>query len=327
MTAIFPIAPTVGLGGPAQTVADGLDTYSTSCNIGARMAAVEIDESTSPMVVLWRRIQPSSGGGGTRRGGQGRATAFAIRGADEMNGTAFNSVAEVPPRGAGGGFPGAASHYHIVRRSRLAEFFDEGIMPTLDNLGGEVEVMPAKTGRLTVRENDVFVIVSGGGGGLGGDPDLVAKDVSDGHRTPEAARVVYRLVTGDGAADVDATVAERRRQREERLGRPPAREACGAVSSEIGIAVVLDGSYWKCAECGEDLGRARGNYRDLRVERIQSAPEALRAWGMQLRERTAPPTVVVRSYFCPGCGSSVRVDVGLEGDERSPAPQIVDVVA
>src|SRR6202011_2813214 len=61
---IFPISPTVGLGGPAQSVADGVDTYSGQFNIGTRMAAVEVDEASGPTMTLWRRIAPSSGGPG-----------------------------------------------------------------------------------------------------------------------------------------------------------------------------------------------------------------------------------------------------------------------
>ena len=75
-TVVFPVAPTVGLGGPAQTTGDGQDTYSNTCNLGIGMAAVEIDESSSPVLIHWRRIQPSSGGAGMTRGGNGMTTAL-----------------------------------------------------------------------------------------------------------------------------------------------------------------------------------------------------------------------------------------------------------
>ena len=122
---IFPIAPTVGLGGPAQSVADGVDTYSGQFNIGTRMAAVEIDESTGPMVTLWRKLIASAGGAGESRGGQGMVSALAMRGIDEMSGTAFNSCAEVPPRGAGGGMPGAATDYYVLRGTDVGDHLDE----------------------------------------------------------------------------------------------------------------------------------------------------------------------------------------------------------
>jgi N-methylhydantoinase B len=323
-TVIFPLSATVGLGGPAQTVADGLDTYSTSCNIGIRMAAVEVDESTGPILTLWRRIQRSSGGGGTYRGGQGMATAMAIRGADEMTGTAFNTVAEVPPRGFGGGFPGAASHYHIIRGSRIEELFSQGIVPTLENLGGEVQIMAAKTGTLTVREGDVFVIENGGGGGLGDpllrDPALVAKDVADGYVAPGSARDIYGVVLSAGDVDLDATSEERLRQRRGRLGRPPARELHPAP--EIGVSVAIAGTRWTCSRCGADLGDLRGNYRDACVEVAEPVSDVFRPRGMHVRARTVAPRVEVRSYYCGECGSSVCADIELDDSKRSPAPRL-----
>ncbi len=113
-TVLFPISPTVALGGPAQSTADGLDTYSNTCNIGKRMAAVEMDEATTPVMILWRRIEPSSGGAGITRGGQGMTSALEIRGADEMTGTVSNNCSQVPPRGAGGGMTGACTEYRLL---------------------------------------------------------------------------------------------------------------------------------------------------------------------------------------------------------------------
>ena len=45
-------------GGGAQTIQDGLDTYATQCSTGQDIPDVEIDESTQPGMILWRRIAP-----------------------------------------------------------------------------------------------------------------------------------------------------------------------------------------------------------------------------------------------------------------------------
>lgn len=240
---VFPISPTVGLGGPAQSVADGLDTYSGQFNIGCRMAAAEIDESSGPMVTLWRRIE-SSGGPGRMRGGQGTASAFAIHGIDAMTGTAFNSCAEVPPRGAGGGLPGAASRYWVVKGSNVDELLSDGTLPRRENVGGEQLTMPAKTGSLTLRETDVMMITSGGGGGLGDPllrlPEAVAKDVSDGYTPTEVAHDAYGVVlAADGSVDTTATELQRRQIRHQRLGRQPQREIKPADQIEIGVSLAV----------------------------------------------------------------------------------------
>ena len=324
---VFPISPTVGLGGPAQSVADGVDTYSGQFNIGTRMAAVEVDEASGPLVTLWRRIVAGSGGAGQMRGGQGMVSALALVGIDEMTGTAFNSCAEVPPRGAGGGQPGAASHYHVVAGSRASELLAAGELPTVDNLGGELRKMPAKTGTLTLVENDVMWIASGGGGGLGDpllrQPALVAKDVADGYVTAAVARDVYGVVLGDdGEADEEATATRRLELREERLGRRPEREILPLDQLEVGVSVAVRGGHWACACCGEDLGPVEGNYRDACSLRATSASAALAARGTHLRERAIDPDVVLSEYFCPGCGLGVRADVGLAGEEPPPAPRL-----
>lgn len=324
---IFPVAPTVGLGGPAQSVADGVDTYSGQFNIGSKMAAVEIDESVGPMLVLWRRIEESCGGPGTMRGGQGMESALAIRNIDDMTGTAFNSVAEVPPQGTGGGLPGAASHYHVVRQSDVNKLLDEGVMTTPENLGGEYESMPAKTGTLTLEENDTIVFVGGGGGGLGDpllrDPEVVAKDVADEYTARKIAEEVYGVVlNGDGTVDESATEAAREAIREQRIGAKPKRDLLPSEEREIGVSIAVEDGHWSCAYCGEDLGAVDANYRAACVHREGSASDVMPKYGARVRERTVDPDVILDEYFCPGCGMGVRSDIRLSTSEIPSAPRL-----
>lgn len=323
---LFPISPTVGLGGPAQTVADGVDTYSGQFNIGTRMAAVEIDESAGPLMTLWRRIEKSSGGPGQMRGGQGMQSALAVLGIDDMTGTAFNSCAEVPPRGAGGGMPGAASGYHVVTGSKVDELLSAGELPRPDNLGGEFRAMPAKTGTLTLYETDVMVITSGGGGGLGDPllrpPEVVAKDVSDGYTAETVAREIYGVVVDGERVDEAATERQRATIREQRLGHPAQRQVRSHGELEVGVSISVAGGHWNCAYCGDDLGPVEANYREACIARAASASDSMNAHGMQLRIRKADPDVILSEYFCPGCGSCVRADIGVEGEGMVPAPAL-----
>ena len=326
---IFPIAPTVGLGGPAQSVADGVDTYSGQFNIGTRMAAVEIDESTGPMVTLWRKLIASAGGAGESRGGQGMVSALAMRGIDEMSGTAFNSCAEVPPRGAGGGMPGAATDYYVLRGTDVGNHFTNGVMPTWDNLGGEHQVMPSKTGRFKMVENDLIMILGGGGGGLGDallrSPETVAKDVADGYTSPEVALEVYGVVLSDEAVDAAATAEQRLKIREQRLGKKPEREVYADDDREVGISVAVKDGHWACACCGENLGSLDDNYRSGCVSHVSTASEAMAPHGQQVRARAIDPEVYVSVYFCPGCGLTVRADVNVgEKDDVVAAPKLTE---
>jgi len=327
-TVIFPVSPAGPIGGPAQSVVDGLDTYSTQCTPGFNMPSVETDESTGPLRVLWRRLLPSSGGAGERRGGNGGVSALAIRGAERMVGAAFNSVAEIPPGGAGGGFPGAATGWHLVLGGELEERARDGEVVSAENLGGLVQRMPAKTGSLVLEENDIFIVSAGGGGGLG-DPllrpaELVHRDLRDGYIEGAVAATVYGvLLDDDGGLDEAATAAARDRIRRERIGAEPRRGVLPAAERETGIAIGITARHWTCARCTEDLGPVDGNFREACVSRATPIAEAFAARNMQIRPRSEP-TVVLWEHFCPACASCTRTDVTLEGGELPPAPQLTE---
>ena len=86
---LFPMSPPHMQGGGGQTTNDGLDTYGAQCSLGNGVPAVEIEESTGPVMILWRQIRANSGGAGTYRGGQGAETALAIRGVPTTAGTSI----------------------------------------------------------------------------------------------------------------------------------------------------------------------------------------------------------------------------------------------
>jgi N-methylhydantoinase B len=153
-------------------------------------------------------------------------------------------------------------------------------------------------------ENDLIMIASGGGGGLG-DPvlrsaEVVAKDVADGYTTVEVARDVYGVVLdGDGKVDESATADRRLTIREQRLGRKPEREVHAGDDREVGISVAVR------------EGSVEDNYRSACVAHVSTAFEAMTATGQQVRARTIDPEVYLSSYYCPGCGLTVRADVNV----------------
>lgn len=327
-TIVFPMSPPHCMGGGAQSVHDGLDTYGQQCGLGNGVPAIEIEESTGPMMVLWRKIRPNSGGAGIFRGGQGSSMGMAIRGSDEMRGPAFCSVAEAPARGVGGGLPAAASHYHLVRASNLDELLTGGTMPTEERLDGEYSVVPSKVGSLTVKEGDVFVFTSNGGGGYGDpllrDPESVAWDVRGSYITADAAREIYGVVLSeDGAVDETSTHAIRRATRTDRIGHEPARDA-QARSLNGGIGVGRAGEHWVCNYCETTLGPIDRNYRDAAVLSETDLVDRFDALEMHVRRRPpGTPSFVLRQHFCPGCGYCLVGDVTLAGSPAVRAPKLV----
>jgi N-methylhydantoinase B len=122
--------------------------------VGCGMADAELHEAADPILFLWRRIMPNSGGPGLRRGGQGIAQAYAILHTDRMDGWAKTMCAEVPPRGFGGGGPGGASAVRPLRASNIAQLLADGLQPTLDRLSGDDTPIRSKESPFRVARGD-----------------------------------------------------------------------------------------------------------------------------------------------------------------------------
>jgi N-methylhydantoinase B len=317
VSVIFYVDNATGSGGGAQTVGDGVDSYGLTCMTGCGLADVEVHEAADPVVFLWRKLIPNSGGPGQHRGGQALEQAFAMHYTDSMGGVGFNACAQVPPIGSGGGYPASAGSFYPIRETNIAALLEEGVLPTEARLAGTSEATRSKLTHLVLGRDDVFVTTSGGGGGLGDpllrDPALVVADVAASYVTPEHAREIYGAVLdADGALDAAASAARREEIRRERIGGEPTAEL--RAPANIGVAVVLDGDGWACGSCGTALGAAEENWREGEAV-LSDRPIAERYAKLQMniRDRNESPRVSLREYCCPSCAASLTVDVVTEG--------------
>lgn len=324
-TVAFPTSLGMPCGGGAQTVTDGLDTYAAQAMVGCDMPDVEMEELTQPGVILWRRVRADTGGAGYYRGGLGVEAAMAITHSKHMTGGAYNNCAQIPPRGASGGYPGAAGQWTILRDTNVLDLFDKGVLPTPENLEGHREASFNKTGDLVLRHGDIFHVVNGGGGGVG-DPVLrpaiaVRDDVCNGYVSREVAELVYGVVLGDDD-EVDEEASRQRRQaiRAERIGAEPHNELMKEFKVHAPL-VSVDGK-WRCGCCGEDLGDIDGNWRDRAVTVETDLEEKFQAIRSQVRPVKQHDRPVIRENFCPGCAYSLAVDVTLKGREPVPASRL-----
>lgn len=324
-TVAFPVSLGQPCGGGAQTVADGLDTYAAQCMCGCNTPDVEMEETAQPGIILWRRVARDTAGAGIHRGGMGVAGAMAIVHSEFMTGGAYNNCAIVPPRGAAGGYPAAAGNWELYTETNVLELLAQGLWPTEDLLRGTKMEEPAKTGQLVLRRGDVFAVVNGGGGGVGDpllrDPAAVAKDVRDGYVSPELAADLYGIMLDEqDMANPAGTVQRRAELRTQRLGFAPPNtpDADGSVFAPLRM---VDG-HWGCALCGQDLGDAAENWRACAVTAERKVSERYHELRSQVRERVSGEPVVMRENFCPGCATSLAVDVTLAGSEPVPASRI-----
>ncbi len=315
----------IGSGGGAQTIHDGQDGYGLTCTTGGGIPDIEDHEGSDAVLFLWRRLIPQSGGPGARRGGQGLEQAYALHYSDRMAGPGFNACAEVPPHGVGGGFPGNAGNFYPIRNSNVADLLAQGIMPTRERVTGQDEQVRSKISHMIVNRGDVFVALSGGGGGVGDplfrEPANVVLDVQGDYISAEHAEAIYGVVlNANGELDVEATTLARAQIRSARIGSEPSRTMSAPMS--IGVSVTVDGGEWTCASCSAHLGLTTGKLRDAAVLREARVAQRYAELGMSVRERTEEPGVLMREYYCPACAAALVVDIAVEGTETLRSPRL-----
>lgn len=324
-TVAFPVSLGQPCGGGAQTVADGLDTYAAQCMCGCNTPDVEMEESTQPGYILWRRVSRDQAGAGVYRGGMGVSGALAIVHTEVMTGGGYNSAAYIPPRGAVGGYPAGAGEWTLLTDTNVFELLERGEWPTQDKLVGRTVEHTAKTGDLVLHRGDVFIVVNGGGGGVGDplfrEPEAVAKDVRDGYVSADVAETLYGIVLdADGRADLPASRHRRDEIRTVRLGATPTLrpDENGPVFAPLSIRH----DAWECSLCGTRLGPASENWRSAAVVRESKIAERFAELHSQVRVTASTAPVVMRENFCPGCATALAVDVTFMGQAPVAAPRV-----
>jgi N-methylhydantoinase B len=213
-----------GLG--ARVDQDGVDTGGLNCIPMGRVADVEINEFSFPMLYLWRREEADSGGPGRFRGGLGGSSCFMphdspLGGVHLVVSATGKALPQAP--GLSGGYPAGTQYDVLTRNASVRQSFASGHVPSsLDELGGAREVMPNHA-ETDLAPNDVYYTHWQGGGGYGDPllraPDMVAADVRAGRVSPAAAATVYGIVlTPDGMVDGPATSKHRQQLRRDRAG-------------------------------------------------------------------------------------------------------------
>lgn len=327
---IFYVDNAIGSGGGAQSIHDGQDAYGLTCTTGGGIADIETHEGADPVLFLWRRLVANSGGPGQMRGGQALDQAYAIIDGGGMAGTCFNACAQVPPHGVGGGYPCSSGTFFPVRESNVQSMLKARRLPSREHLEGDAETVASKLTHILLQVGDVFVASAGGGGGLGDPllraPERVAGDVVGGYVTHTHARTIYGvMLTEAGSVDEAATAVRREEIRRERIGGVP-RESLREPPS-IGISLQRSDEGWSCASCGHPLAPRDGNWRDGAVCHERPIAERYHELEMLVRDRRAPPRVMMREHFCPSCAASLGVDVATDALERLPAARALQAAA
>ena len=317
-------------GGGAMPGRDGIDTGGHTSSLRATIANVESYELRYPILYLYRRQTPDSGGPGAFRGGAGVSLMYTVHGVEEIPTKILHTFGVEQPESPGlcGGYPSTTNQFAIVRDSDLRARLAAGEVPQrLEALSGEFEAHGAYA-ITSMRAGDVYRAVSMGGGGYGDpldrDPAHVARDVERSLVTPEwAARTWGVVLTPAGEVDLAATPAARERLRDERrraASAPPLDGGEGErwTPEEDGVrlteALFCDlgrrPPAYRC-RCGHVLGPVDVAYKQLAaratypVQRIGPEVNPYRIGGNRFE---------LREFYCPRCFTLLEVEIARPRD-------------
>ncbi|WIX98151.1 hydantoinase B/oxoprolinase family protein [Amycolatopsis mongoliensis] len=298
----------------ARTHADGIDTGGLFCIPMGRVPDVEMTEFLYPLLTLWRRELPDSGGPGRHRGGLGASLAFTPHGTSVPMGLVLASAGKAVTQNAGlsGGHPGNSGLDVLARQSRIAELLASGTMPSsLEEISDTLE--PGQNYASSyLAPGEVFAMTWQGGGGYGDplarDPEAVARDLGEQKITPAAAAAVYGVVLDGGEVDAAATTAERHRLRGVRRDRSrPAGETRGKADlssvKRIDDNLVEAGTSIACAHCAEILGDTGEG--PLAVAVYDGAATEAGPQIIASASDYVDTPVVFRQYCCPSCWTAL----------------------
>ena len=322
---------------------DGVDTGGIIINTTANIPSIEATEAEYPVLYLFRRQMRDSGGAGTQRGGVAGEVAMIPYGTADGLETSFAGVGVESPNGFGlaGGLPGATVRYVQFRETGLPDVVSDGtpLPASFDELGA----LPGQSGydinvsHAPFPRDGVDYHNWQGGGGYGDPLDRVAGKVADDVRahlvSPEVASEIYGVVlASDGEPAVGATRLRREEQRRRRLERAlPARgilerledvptpaalaEAPASGSLRYGDMVEWDlaRDVTRCVRCSHELASAGEDFRlgCLVEESDTSMAGPVRGQDYGTRR------LVLRRFYCPGCGRQLETEVAMPSGPRS----------
>ncbi|MDL5157691.1 hydantoinase B/oxoprolinase family protein [Actinomycetospora termitidis] len=305
-------------GGPAFSFRDGVDSGGAMVILGGGATDVEQQEMRHPLLYLWRRQVPDSGGAGTHRGGNGVQFALTPIDTEEVTGVLGTHGVALPNRtGLFGGLPGSCARFERVIGSGVLDHLASGRgVDNLRELDGDHGVLPGVAPAARIAHGDVFECTVQNGGGYGDpllrDPAAVAADVAAAAVGVEAAHRLYGVVLTDGG-QVDPAATEARRDavragRRERMTAPgggAAPEVAGEPDGRWGTSLLIwttgGRSVAACAHCRTPLGDLAGGWESL-AGRITLGPEDL---GGRVDVHDALTAV---AHVCPHCLTALWVD-------------------
>lgn len=319
---VDPIGGAIG----AFSTQDGISTGGQSRTPICKLPNIEHTEQTFPLLFLYRKEVPDSGGAGKYRGGLSAESCFIPHNTEKVVQDTLSSGNAIPTStGMMGGYPGSVNRYRFVRNSDILDRLARSEMvEDVDEVRGEEVTLQLRQENFVQRPADVYAVIWTAAGGFGDpmdrDPRHVFEDWRNYAVTLDAARRIYGVVIDERAAclDLAATSALRERTRQarvEKAGKKPRRlSGPGAGRITDTLRVRFDGGtpHHCCAKCDADLGPAADNYKDHCLREDNPITDSTPLAGDP--RRFINDTPVFRQFFCPGCGSLIENEIAISTD-------------
>jgi len=318
---VDPIGGAIG----AFSTQDGISTGGQSRTPICKLPNIEHTEQSFPLLFLYRKEVPDSGGAGRFRGGLSAESCFIPHNTDRIIQDTLSSGNAIPTStGMMGGYPGTTNIYRFIRASDIrARLARREMIEDWSEVKGETVTLGLRQENFSQLPDDVYAVVWTAAGGFGDPmeraPELVLADWRNGSVTLKAAREIYGVVIDQASGlDLAATAALRRDTRRARVERGGAktRRLSGPVALTITDNLVLRmeraAPHHACAKCDADLGPASENYKEHCLREDNDVSHATPLAGDPKRYIDDVP--VFRQFFCPGCGALIENEIAVASD-------------
>ena len=325
---VDPIGGAIG----AFSHADGISTGGQARTPICKMPNIEHTEQDFPVLFLYRKEVPDSGGAGKYRGGMSAESCFIPHNTESITQDTLSS-GNATPTGTGmmGGYPGATNEYKYKRNSDIQSHIETGQMvDDISELNGEDVTLQLRQVDFQQQPVDVYAVVCSAAGGFGDPLDrdikLVQMDIEGNAVTVEAAREIYGVIVDPDTLEVnqDATYKLRADTRHHRLkgySGTPIRcdgEIVIHVTENLDLRSDAGREVYCCAKCQTEVGLLGSNYKEhcIRIDEPVTKSNVL----IGEPSRFIDDTPEFRQFSCPGCGTLIENEIAMRGE-----PVLMDI--
>ncbi len=308
---------------------DGVNTGGWPWDLQSTMPNVEDNEIFYPLLYLWRREIPNSGGAGKFRGGNAAEIAYVVNDTDSITHYTTGGHCIIPGPGLYGGDPTSRTRYVLKQDTGIREAIERsGEMPvSLDELAGTSIHVSPKTGGIVQQPDDVFALAwtsaAGFGDPLERDPERVVEDIDNFYIDADWASLRYGVCL-DARGKLDGSRTRKRRARmfearlsmsnrpEERLATIPQQKGDLEVSEGLVVADSGAGIYYTCKKCRTGIAKSTDNYKSGCAKQVTPIEDV----GLLPIDPKLfiDDEIVYREYYCPACGLLLQSDFSRPED-------------